>query len=687
MLLLAFLYWKKPDAASLVQAQTKVLIDKLQASFQTALANTVRKPGSSEKTDDQALALRALGNKPVPFRFVPEVPATLRDNASWLASTKARLASSVLLELAGTDPAQKATTITLSLKEVEGSQTLRLVIDTRSIPIGLQIDEESWPSTVLPAFSGLIPPFLIIFLAVMFGRTIPALFAGVLLGAVMHTGGLPSGLWHFGADYVYGKVILELGNVKILGFVLMLAASIGIMTRSGGIDGMVELVKRIAKTARSCQLATWLMGLVIFFDDYANAIVVGSTMRPLTDRLRVSREKLAYIVDSTAAPVAGLAVLSTWVVTEISYFEPTLQLVKDSAGNPVYAAKAGFGIFLETMPFRFYCFLTLFMVLATVLLKREFGPMLKAERRARHEGKPLRDGANPMVDEKFADNRPKEGAPKRAINGLLPLVVLILVTIVEIWRTGLSELEVVKPGLAGIREILSNADSSWSIFLGASMAAVVAAMLAIGQSILTPVETLRTGLRSIRALSFAVAILVLAWCIGFVCDDLGTRYYIVGMASSAIYWLLPTILFLIACLVAFATGSSWSTMAILLPNVVLLAHELGAGTPLGGHGLMLLSIGAVLEGAIFGDHCSPISDTTVLSSMATASDHLDHVKTQAPYALLVMFITMSLCYLPVAYLRWPWEICMGLSAVVILAFLLLVGRNPEDPPGLSQDLT
>jgi len=367
-------------------------------------------------------------------------------------------------------------------------------------------------------------------------------------------------------------------------------------------------------------------------------------------------------------------------VTEISYFEPTLDLVRNADGSLAYPGNQGFAIFIDTMPFRFYCFLTIFMVAATIMLKREFGPMLTAERRARHEGKPIADGAKPMIDDSSLESRVKDGAPRRWWNGLVPILVLIIVTVIEIWRTGSSSLEAGDRGwLTYLREVVGNADSSWAIFIGAAAAAVTAGVLGVAQGILSPLETLATAGRSAKALAFAVAILVLAWCIGFVCEDLGTRHYLIAMTEKDLKpELLPTVLFLVSCLVSFSTGSSWSTMAILLPNVVLLAHGLGEHTPLGGHALMLLSIGAVLEGSIFGDHCSPISDTTVLSSTASASDHLDHVRTQAPYALLVMLVSLVCGYLPVAFIApGLWPVCYVLATAAIVGVLFAFGRDPE----------
>ena len=540
-------------------------------------------------------------------------------------------------------------------------------------------------------FSSLYPPFLTILIAVLISQTIPALLAGIALGSVL-VSWLPqielSAASVFAERYLWENVIGDTFRLDILGFVAALIVAVGIMTRAGGIDGLVRVIQRLAKSARSSQLATYFMGLAIFFDDYANTIVVGSTMRPLSDRMRISREKLAYIVDSTAAPIAGISMLSTWVAYEISTFSAQLPDVLGPDGQAMQQSD-GFSVFLQTLPYRFYCIFTLFLVAMTIVLRREFGPMLRAERRARHEGKPLRDGATPMVSRSLTETQKREDAPARWWNAVIPIASLLIVTLTWIWKSGGGSLPFWGDGKIPLtfspsvwRDVLFNADSARAILLGASSAALLAALLALFQRILGLGEILMTSLRAMSGLFFAIAILVLAWCIGTVCQDLGTAPYLVALTKGSLpALLLPVLLFVLACIVAFATGSSWSTMSILLPIVVLLASELGKSTEIGGYMLMILSIGAVLEGSIFGDHCSPISDTTVLSSVASASDHLDHVQTQIPYAVLAMLVSIVVGYLPMAFISPTlWPLSLALGAAVIVGFLLLRGRDPEAQP-------
>lgn len=552
-----------------------------------------------------------------------------------------------------------------------------------------------------PTWESLIPPFVAIVLAILFGKVIPALLVGCLAGAwlTVRTGlGLAegSGWWvASGGQQLFGDTLWQdvlgqgdlLGddgfNLRVTGFVIFLFMTVGIMARCGGIQGMVQWVSRFARGPISSQICTWIIGILIFFDDYSNCIITGTTMRPLTDQNRVSREKLSYIVDSTAAPIAGISIFSTWVAYEVSQFRGQLPLVTNEAGQP-YSANDGFAVFVQTLPFRFYCIFTIAMVLLTILLRRDWGPMLSAERRARHEGKPVADKARPMVSKGMAELEAPEGAPQRGLNALLPIVVLVGLTIGLIfyfgaygddgaWRVpeGMGTVET-------LQWIMGNSASEKALLYASGIALVVAATLAMGQRILTVGQTIGSALRSAHSLIFAVIILLLAWSIGQTCKDLGTNYYLTaafrGVMTAEV---LPVVLFLLSGLVAFSTGTSYGTMAILLPNVVVLSHTLGADSGFGGAALMVLSIGAVLEGSIFGDHCSPISDTTVLSSVGTGSDHLHHVQTQAPYAVLTMIVAVVAGYLPVLWIGpEAWPIAWGAGLGVMVLFLLVIGRNP-----------
>ena len=474
-------------------------------------------------------------------------------------------------------------------------------------------------------------------------------------------------------------------------FVVFLFMTVGVITRNGGVHGMVDRLQGTVRGPVSAQLCSFAAGVLVFFDDYTNCLLVGTTMRPLCERRRVSREKLAYIVDSTAAPIAGISVFSTWVTYEMSQYREPLALVTRSDGTP-YLSSDAFEVFVATLPFRCYCLFTLVLVVLVIVLRRDFGPMLTAERRARHDGKPLADGARPLVAVDAQLATPATTTPRRARNAVLPLLVLVLGTVgtmvAQGWSAGMA-----LPDTAGaaerVRTILANAQSDWAL-LGASIAAFLCAIaLTLGQRLLTPRALLQTSLAATRALYLAFGILFLAWTLGHVCSDLGTSFFLTASARGAMSAsALPLLLFFVASAISFATGTSFGTMAILLPNVVVLAHQIGTDAAFtgsaaaGGPALMLLCIGAVLEGSIFGDHCSPISDTTVLSSLGSQCDLLDHVATQLPYALLAMAVSALCGYLPLVLFGpevWPWCLCGGAAAMA--AFLWFVGRDPNIAPG------
>ncbi|MEO0651154.1 MAG: Na+/H+ antiporter NhaC family protein [Planctomycetota bacterium] len=551
-----------------------------------------------------------------------------------------------------------------------------------------------------PGSRSVIPPVLAIVLAIATRKPLLALLIGVLSGSIlvrMRDAGSGNALSASGSEFLGGLVdvptvylwdrLVSSNDLYIVLFVILMLAMVGNLVRNGGIRGLMNSVQVLAKSARTTQIATWLMGLAVFFDDYANTVLVGSTMRTLTDRFRVAREKLAYLVDSTAAPVAGLSVFSTWIAFEVSTFAAQLP----AAG---LLSTDGYSVFLQTLPYRFYCLLTLVMVGLIAFSGRDFGPMRRAEERARRTGQVLREGAQPMVSKAATELEMAEGVRPAAWRAVVPLLAFIGTTLLVIaWYGGaFAERGPDAPALLsipGITGVLYEGSGNKPLMIGSAVGfglaalATVAAGLGVG-------EVLRSAWNTLRSMGVALAILYMAWMIGDVCAALGTQAFLTATIENALQpALLPVVLLLLAGFTAFATGSSWSTMGILLPLVVGLSYRLGAELEIGSLGLMLLCIGAVLEGAIFGDHCSPISDTTVLSSIASASDHIDHVRTQAPYALTVMGVSIAFGYLPCAYLGLSPYIGLGLAVLALVAIVFLIGRRVEDgppPAGLDGDL-
>ena len=539
------------------------------------------------------------------------------------------------------------------------------------------------PGSYFPDRYSLLPAFLAIVLAIMTGKVIPALFLGCLAGAWLLMQGAWTSITHLTRDTIWGDVLMSSFNEEILGFVIFLFMSVGVMTRCGGIQGMVNQISKYARGPVSSQLCSWVIGVLIFFDDYTNCIVTGTTMRPLTDRNRVSREKLSYIVDATAAPVAGVSIFSTWVAYEVSMFAPQLPEVTKADGTP-YQQSEGFAVFFETLPFRFYCLFTVVMVLLTIVMRREFGSMYKAEQRALQENKPYADDATPMISSGFDKLEPEADTPQLARNALLPIGSLIVVTLVLIFVYGSAGAAEAGRDMdisfwRQISTYLEFGESQKALFWASMAALGLASILALGQRLLTARDVVVSAVRSAGALFFAVVILTLAWTIGAICNDVGTNHFLTAaFGDSFSPWLLPSVLFLLSALVAFCTGTSYGTMAILLPNVVVLAHTVGQESDIGGTAMMLITIGAVLEGSIFGDHCSPISDTTVLSSVATGSDHIHHVRTQAPYAVFVMIVAMVCGYLPMALFGIEyWWLSWLAGIACIFLWLRFVGRAPN----------
>jgi Na+/H+ antiporter NhaC len=536
-----------------------------------------------------------------------------------------------------------------------------------------------------PSALSLLPPLLAIFLAFVTRRTLLSLGAGIVLGSLIAT--YSSGIDVVAAgklmfvEILYHKIFQDAFHLEILAFVILLSSTVALITKNGGIDGIVNSLVRFARSSRSVQAVAYFLGMGIFFDDYANTIVVGNSCGPLFDKQNVSRAKLAYIVDSTAAPVAGVAVLSTWVAYQISTFAPQLPTIGMDESQ-------GYALFLETIPYRFYCLLALFMVGVIVWMQRDFGPMLKAEAKARRSGSTRDDSATTQDRIKA-----KEGVVPQGRNGLWPLLVMILGTAYLIYHLGASSLAdsaaagdtiaaaaLQTSGFEYMRSVLGASDSTYAIFLGSTAAFILAVVMSLRPNHLTVTEVVHVTSYGIKVLfKDAVMVLLMAWGIGKICEDIGTAHFLVACFQDLMspLW-LPVILFVTACLIAFATGSSWTTMAILQPNVVLLAYQLGEQTDMGGHTLLVLSIGAVLEGAIFGDHCSPISDTTVLSSTASHCQHIEHVRTQAPYALVTAAVAISCAYLPVAIWGLNPFLCLAIGMTMLLLIVRYVGKRASE---------
>ena len=523
-----------------------------------------------------------------------------------------------------------------------------------------------------------LPPLLTIAVALIFKRVIPALFLGIWVGAwVINDLGF-FGLWSGLLDTFQVYVANALANPdhsKIVLFSMMVGGMVGIITRNGGMQGIVNHIVAWADNARHACMATAALGLAIFFDDYANTLVVGNTMRPVTDSMRVSRAKLAYIVDSTAAPVACIAVVTTWIGYEIG-------LIGDSLSKMEGLNTEAYLLFLNTIPYSFYPIMAIIFVFMVAYSGRDFGPMLEAERRASKYG-----SVDPDVtldnNQKAESLDPVEGKPHRAFNAYIPVLVMIVGVVAGLYVTGRqATAELQDPGL---KDIIGNADSYTALMWASLCSMLSAALLSVGQRILDMEQVINAWFHGLSSMLMAMIILILAWSLGEITDTLKTAEFLTALLGNAIpTFILPTIVFLLAAIAAFATGSSWGAMGILFPLVMPLTWAvMTAQGQVGPEHMHILysSISAILAGAVWGDHCSPISDTTILSSLASGCDHIEHVRTQMPYAIVVGGAAVLFGSLLTA-LGPPWWVGMLAGLVVLWLILRFYGKPSYEPqPG------
>ncbi len=549
------------------------------------------------------------------------------------------------------------------------------------VRIGDTVREFSGPFA--PGWFSLLPPLLAILLALIFKEVVTALLAGIWLGALAVAGYDPlQATWRLVDDYVVHALGDTGGHTQIVVFSLLLGGMVGLIGRNGGTMGIVSAVAPLARNRRRGKVATALAGLAIFFDDYANTLVVGNTMRPVTDKLKVSREKLAYLVDSTAAPVAALVPISTWVGYEVSLIGDGLAAAAGEAGGAEAAFLAGlspYAVFIQTVPYLFYPLLALAFVFLTSAMNRDFGAMARAETRAAAGGGLFREGAVLATNTEEGFLRAKEETPHRWWNAAIPVLTVVLVVLGGLYASGRAA---AGPG-APLKDVFGAADPFSTLLWGSLAGCVVAAALSVGQRLLTVHECVSAWVGGAKAMVTAMVILTLAWSLGAVTTDVGTAAYLSRLLGDNLpLALLPAVVFVTSGAMAFATGTSWTTMAILIPLVIPLTVSLAGGTGFADgslYGILLATTSSVLAGAIWGDHCSPISDTTVLSSTAAGCDHVDHVRTQLPYAMLVGLVGLVLGSLGTSLGLPHWMALLG--GVAVLALVLRLFGTPVAEAG------
>ncbi|MEX1256246.1 MAG: Na+/H+ antiporter NhaC family protein [Gemmatimonadota bacterium] len=460
-----------------------------------------------------------------------------------------------------------------------------------------------------PGWISILPPVLAIVLAIWTRQVYLSLAAGVWIGWTIVEGWNPlAGLARAIAEIV--GVFGDSGNANVILFTLVIGALIATVESSGGVRGFVRYLehREWVTTPKRAQGLAWVTGLVIFIESNITVLVAGAVSRPLFDRFRVSREKLAYLIDSTSAPICILIPLNAWGAYNLGILSGL------GVEDPL-------GVFIGAIPLNFYAIAAVLLAGATIVWKLDFGPMRAAERRTQ-EGLLHWPEARPLIDEEILSPPPNERIEPRAVNMLLPIAVMVLMMPLGLWITGEGDFRAGSGSTSVLWAVLAALAVSWALLLAQRGA--------------TLDELVSTGLKGGGGLLPLALILVLALALGSVASALGTGVYVASVTAGVLppVIFLPVI-FLVSSGIAFSTGTSWGTFAIMLPIVVPASITLGLpASPF---------VAAALSGGVFGDHSSPISDTTIISSMAAATDHIDHVRTQLPYALLAGAVA-TLCF-------------------------------------------
>ncbi len=582
----------------------------------------------------------------------------------------------------------------------------------------------TWTSTQFPDSTfwspsgiwSILPPLVAIVLAFATKNVLVSLLVGVftaayLLGLRDHS---PLGAiveaFNISSQQML-NVVAKPGNAGILLQCGAIGGLVAVLAVNGGLRALAEKVVKLARGPASSQIVTWALGLFIFFDDYANVQIRGPIVRPITDRNRVSREKLSFILDATAAPIAGIALISTWIGTELSYINSGLADAGLSDSIQAYS------LFVSSIPYRFYNLLMLVFIFLSAVMLRDFGAMYKAEVLAREgylrdmnlnlvtieaamngasdgvEGAGVMNGSEKDVEKETALNSPdaiaeeskKKSSWSGAMFALVPLLVLILSAFSFFYTSGRAAIiasgdvdkiaQIEHLNAQSIRDILGAADAAISIFRAALLAGIVAFVMSVASKRVTMSDAVNAWMSGVKSLSFTFVILILAWtlstCINK--DNLGTARFLVGALSDGTpAFLLPSLIFVFAAIVSFSTGTSYGTMAIITPLAIPFANALCPGD----YTYLVAATSAVLTGAIFGDHSSPISDTTILSATSARCGMLEHVGTQIEYALYVGGIAILFGFLPVGAGLSVW---IALPIAMLAIFLLLLFKGKKVP--------
>ena len=556
-----------------------------------------------------------------------------------------------------------------------GESTITAILQAKSL-LNVSSSYGNYNSIInlIPLWLSIIPPLLAIILALVLKEVVTSLligiFSGVFIIHIYFTSFWMALIESFTSliDHYILDSLNDSGHLSIIIFSTLIGGMVSVISKNGGMQGVVNRISKFAKTPKSGQLATWFLGIVIFFDDYANTLIVGNTMRPITDRLKISREKLAYLVDSTAAPIAAIAFVTTWIGAELGYIESGIATI-EGLDEGVYS------IFISSLAYSFYPIFALLFMLILILRERDFGPMYHAEKEARMSDVITTDPLN--KNEELDEFTAKKGIPYKAFNAIVPVIVVILGTVIGLISTGWDTTIIDDSSISLSRKIstiIGNADSYKALLWSSLAGLFMAIILSVSQKLMSIHQSINAAVGGFKTMLTAVIILILAWSLALVIEDLHTADFLTSIMSDNVSpYFVPTLTFLLAAVVAFSTGSSWGTMAILYPLMLPSSWAicLSAGIP----EVETLSIfhnvvACVLAGAVLGDHCSPISDTTILSSLASSCNHINHVRTQMPYALTVGAVAIVFGTIPAAF-GIPFWITLPCG---IIAMYLIIGK-------------
>ncbi len=455
----------------------------------------------------------------------------------------------------------------------------------------------------------IIPPLLAIALAIKTRQVYLSLFLGIFAGWVIIDGWNP---FHGMAGAVQAciNVFKDEGNTRVIIFSALVGALISLTQVSGGVQGFIDFIqrKKLVNSRKRASILSFFVGCLVFIESSISCLVTGTIFHPIFEKFKISREKLAYICDTTSSPICILIPLNAWGAYVVGL------LTKENITNPIPT-------FFSTIPLNFYPIVTVLLAGFMAFTFKDFGSMKKAERRSLETGKTIADGAVPVVSADVSSLKPKAKIPHRAVNMVVPILTMILMMPLSLLITGKGD--------------LTAGSGSTSVLWSVISAITVSGILSIAQRILTLHEIMDYTLKGIGGLIPLAILMVFAFSIGDTCRILGTGTYVASVADRFLNpnFVAPVI-FLTSMFISFSTGTSWGTFAIMIPIAVPMAHVMDIN--------LSLAVASVLSGSVFGDHCSPISDTTIISSMASASDHIDHVRTQLPYALTAASIAFIL---------------------------------------------